>query len=986
MIIPIELRFEADKDSKSAFRTDKTIKSHDVNSVEFHITIEGLELTDNHTAKILSIFHSSKSQVNVDCEIVEGKIIYKPDTNLISRHEHVTNYVYVYNNNQSLDVREFIYTVDLSKIDETSLEVKEVYDQSYADLLAEFEQALEDYKSTLPQASELRAEIDVILNQFGVDSQRVIGDLVEVTATAEIAEASRVQAESERVQAETERKEAETLRETNYEQLIDTALIEADVVEKVDNKVTELTPQINNLTAQLAQKADQAFVDSQFSSIVSGAPKGTYTNLTALQTAYPNGADGVFLVLENGHWYYWNSTSSAWSDGGLYQATSSDEFLALNLINNGDFSNGLTGGWESTNSTTSVSVGANNTAAGTSVFAQINQSLVNLTVGDKYYLKASVIPDVGADYIAIGLTKASESQALINNPEQGEKISISGVFTTTDTNAQVFVRHRYPTVESALGKTANINHVLVINLSAIFGKGYEPSKTETDDLMMSFPNGWFDGSTSLADSEFVYRKLIATDERYAPILEIPRTGMMVKGDNDVYHGRQITGTTNQIEVLNGDGVAGHPTIKIPNNPTLMRPEIATATFGDNISPALSEWTGVGNATFSDGAWTVNPKGQLKTTIPVEANAEYEVEIEWTDTSNYVVTDIPRLVVKFGDATLPGQFVGYSDAGYKFTVKASSTGNTELILGDGVEDWYAVITDIIIRKVISKVTPSGRLGIGGFDVTTFANSIAIGGGLKERTSGDYNTAYGRDALRDTTVGTYNTAIGARALQQNTTGYHNIGIGFQAMQEMQSGYYNTGVGYSVMRHITTGNWNVAMGNEAMRNISSGIRNTSIGSRSMNDLTTGSFNVAMGREAGMYPNEKAYTTKTGDNNVFIGYRTGQSHNEETDESTAVGSYATARTRGTALGRKALAGGVGSVAIGTDSTGIGAEAQNENEFVLGTDKHNVKAPGTFGIAQYTPTSSLDARGTIGDITSDDNYMYVKTSTGWKRTLLETW
>ena len=171
MIIPIELRFKADKGSKSAFRTEKTIKSHDVNSVEFHITIDGLELTDSHTAKILSVFHTSKSQANVDCEIVEGKIIYKPDTNLISRHEHVTNYVYVYHDNQSLDVREFIYIVDLSKIDETSLEVKEVYDQSYADLLADFEQALNDYKDSLPQADSVRADIDEILNQFSEDSQ-----------------------------------------------------------------------------------------------------------------------------------------------------------------------------------------------------------------------------------------------------------------------------------------------------------------------------------------------------------------------------------------------------------------------------------------------------------------------------------------------------------------------------------------------------------------------------------------------------------------------------------------------------------------------------------------------------------------------------------------------------------------------------------------------------------------------------------------------
>mgnify|MGYP001074078224 CR=1 FL=1 len=67
------------------------------------------------------------------------------------------------------------------------------------------------------------------------------------------------------------------------------------------------------------KKADQAFVDLQFANIVSGAPKGTYTTLSALQKAYPTGTQGVFLVIEGGHWYYWNG--SAWTDGGVYQAS-----------------------------------------------------------------------------------------------------------------------------------------------------------------------------------------------------------------------------------------------------------------------------------------------------------------------------------------------------------------------------------------------------------------------------------------------------------------------------------------------------------------------------------------------------------------------------------------------------------------------------------------------------------------------------------------
>ena len=88
---------------------------------------------------------------------------------------------------------------------------------------------------------------------------------------------------------------------------------------KLDKSVYEENKlQTDNL---ISKKADQSFVDSQLSTIVSGAPKGTYTNLTALQTAYPNGAEGVFLVLETGHWYYWNSSLAEWADGGVYQST-----------------------------------------------------------------------------------------------------------------------------------------------------------------------------------------------------------------------------------------------------------------------------------------------------------------------------------------------------------------------------------------------------------------------------------------------------------------------------------------------------------------------------------------------------------------------------------------------------------------------------------------------------------------------------------------
>lgn len=68
---------------------------------------------------------------------------------------------------------------------------------------------------------------------------------------------------------------------------------------------------------RVLSKADLSYVETMLASAVSGAPKGFYNTLTALQAAYPQGTEGVFLVLENGHIYIWNGT--AWSDAGVYQ-------------------------------------------------------------------------------------------------------------------------------------------------------------------------------------------------------------------------------------------------------------------------------------------------------------------------------------------------------------------------------------------------------------------------------------------------------------------------------------------------------------------------------------------------------------------------------------------------------------------------------------------------------------------------------------------
>lgn len=66
------------------------------------------------------------------------------------------------------------------------------------------------------------------------------------------------------------------------------------------------------------------------------------------------------------------------------------------------------------------------------------------------------------------------------------------------------------------------------------------------------------------------------------------------------------------------------------------------------------------------------------------------------------------------------------------------------------------------------------------------------------------------------------------------------------------------------------------------------------------------------------------------------------------------------------------GDIGVNTDSPTAKLDVNGET----GYNQLRLRTP-------YTPTSSSDPNGNIGDIAWDDNYIYVKTSTGWKRALL---
>ena len=70
-------------------------------------------------------------------------------------------------------------------------------------------------------------------------------------------------------------------------------------------------------------KNDIEELNVKINSLVAGSPKGVYSTVSDLTSAYPSGNENTYVVNADGGWYYWNGT--AWILGGIYQDTCIDE-------------------------------------------------------------------------------------------------------------------------------------------------------------------------------------------------------------------------------------------------------------------------------------------------------------------------------------------------------------------------------------------------------------------------------------------------------------------------------------------------------------------------------------------------------------------------------------------------------------------------------------------------------------------------------------
>ena len=87
--------------------------------------------------------------------------------------------------------------------------------------------------------------------------------------------------------------------------------------------INEFKTQINNQITTINNKVDSA---------TSGSPAGVYDTVSDLTTADPN-HNKIYVVAENGKWYYYDTSTTSWTAGGDYQSSVNSDSVDYILYN-----------------------------------------------------------------------------------------------------------------------------------------------------------------------------------------------------------------------------------------------------------------------------------------------------------------------------------------------------------------------------------------------------------------------------------------------------------------------------------------------------------------------------------------------------------------------------------------------------------------------------------------------------------------------------
>ncbi|HHB1907137.1 TPA: hypothetical protein ACOQ31_004811 [Bacillus cereus] len=177
-----------------------------------------------------------------------------------------------------------------------------------------------------------------------------------------------------------------------------------------------------------------------------------------------------------------------------------------NSITNGSFTNGTTY-WNGSGATLNA---INNTlmviGSGTTLYTRASQiTNISCTTGKKIYVKCRVRVTNNMcnsiQFIITGTIMGSIVAIVQSSPLANQWYDVSTVLTIPSTvtgSANILIGAYYPDNTTANGKALEIQNIIAIDLTAIYGTGNEPLTNRMTSIVNDYFNGWFDNTTGIS--------------------------------------------------------------------------------------------------------------------------------------------------------------------------------------------------------------------------------------------------------------------------------------------------------------------------------------------------------------------------------------------------------------------------------------------------------------------------------------------------------
>ncbi|WP_088342994.1 MULTISPECIES: hypothetical protein [Rhodomicrobium] len=342
-----------------------------------------------------------------------------------------------------------------------------------------------------------------------------------------------------------------------------------------------------------------------------------------------------------------------------------------------------------------------------------------------------------------------------------------------------------------------------------------------------------------------------------------------------------------------------------------------------------------------GTYTIIPAGLVVTNVGSSETPVLEDATLTTETGEFV-TNVTASHVNVINSVTP-RYSGASDAG---SINSFACGQNSDVRGS------IGATAIGPNASASEALLSSAFGSGAqADDSAFSTAT---GALANASDSFGSTATGASSDASDSVGS--TATGAFSNASNSIGSTATGAGANVAYSIES----TATGAGANAALSIGS--TATGADASASLSIG--STATGAHSNAALSIGSTaNGAFSDVSGT-----AFATASGFGSEVAAFTQGGTaygafSRTSGNAATAIGAGSEAGENATALGAGTSANANGSVAVGRDSSGNGAVASKENEFVLGTANHTYTAPGiTSDLSRERQTGPLEV------VTTDSN------------------